>query len=91
MITLRNYQIESVEKAIEYFESGDPKNRPIIVAPTAAGKSIYIGHIANHLRDGVLVLQPSKELLEQNFAKYKMYGGEASVYSASIGEKKSDK
>ena len=84
---LRPYQIEAVEKGLEFFKNGNPKDIPIIVAPTGAGKSIYIGHIANELKEGVLVLQPSKELLEQNYAKYRMYGGEAAIYSASMGIK----
>lgn len=62
-------------------------SRPIIVAPTGAGKSIYIADVANRLTDGILVLQPSKELLEQNYSKYIAYGGRASIYSASAGKK----
>lgn len=87
MIKLRDYQKEAVEASLEFLRNGNSKEIPIVVAPTAAGKSIYIGHIANELGSGVLVLQPSKELLEQNYAKYKMYGGEASIYSASLGVK----
>lgn len=87
MFTLRDYQEIAVKKALEFFNEGSVLDRPIIVAPTAAGKSIYIGHIANELKTGVLVLQPSKELLEQNYAKFKAYGGVASIYSASMGVK----
>lgn len=87
MIELREYQKEAVEKAIEFLINGDSKDKPIIVAPTGAGKSIYVAHIANKLGKDVLVFQPSKELLEQNYSKFKMYGGQASVYSASMGSK----
>lgn len=87
MFTLRDYQDIAVKKALEFFTQGSSLGRPIIVAPTAAGKSIYIGHIANELKTGVLVLQPSKELLEQNYGKFKAYGGMASIYSASMGVK----
>lgn len=86
MFELRDYQQEATDIAIRFFESNS-KKIPIIVAPTGAGKSIYIADIANRLEAGVLVLQPSKELLEQNYAKYTSYGGEASIYSASAGQK----
>lgn len=86
MIELRPYQTEAVDLALEFLRSPS-KDFPIIVAPTAAGKSIYIAKIAHELGGGVLVLQPSKELLEQNYAKYRMYGGEASIFSASVGMK----
>ena len=86
-IVLRDYQERAVKKALEFFRTNRTKDRPIIVAPTGAGKSIYIAHIANELKEAVLVLQPSKELLQQNYDKYKMYGGEASIYSASFGVK----
>lgn len=59
----------------------------IIVAPTAFGKSIVIAAIAKELGEKLLVLQPSKELLEQNYNKFITLGGEASIYSASMGSK----
>ena len=83
---LRPYQQSAVEKGLEFFRS-DSRFTPIIVAPTGAGKSINIAHMTNELVTGVLVLQPSKELLEQNYAKFKLYGGVASIYSASMGSK----
>lgn len=87
MFKLRPYQKIAVDKCIDFFRNGNHDDKPIVVAPTGAGKSIYIAHIANELGENVLVLQPSKELLEQNFGKYELYGGEASIYSASLGEK----
>lgn len=87
MITLRDYQTDAVGKSIEFLGSSEHSTIPIVVAPTGAGKSILIAYIANELKEGVLVLQPSKELLEQNYAKYRLYGGEASIYSASFGSK----
>lgn len=87
MFTLRPYQKKAVEVSIDFLRNGKKDDRPIVIAPTAAGKSIYIAHIANELKENVIVLQPSLELLEQNYEKYLMYGGEASVYSASYGEK----
>lgn len=86
-ITLRDYQDEAVVLCHEHLLRGSYKDRPIVVAPTGGGKSIYIAHLTDLLKEGVLVIQPSKELLEQNYAKFKMYGGHASIYSASMGVK----
>lgn len=85
-MNLRQNQIEPVTIGIEFFKL--PKMAPsIIVAPTAFGKSIVIAHIAKGIGEKVLVLQPSKELLEQNYEKFVYFGGEASIYSASMGQK----
>jgi DNA repair protein RadD len=85
-VKLRSNQIEPVTIGIEFFKL--PKMAPsIIVAPTAFGKSIVIAHIAKGIGEKVLVLQPSKELLEQNYEKFIYFGGEASIYSASMGQK----
>lgn len=84
---LRLNQKEPALIGQEYFKikKMDPS---IIVAPTAFGKSILIAHITNTIEDKVLILQPSKELLEQNYDKFtNIYGGEASIFSASLGEK----
>lgn len=71
---------------IEFFNT--PKIAPsIIVAPTAFGKSIVIAFIAKGINDKVLVIQPTKELLEQNYGKFTALGGEASVYSASMNSR----
>jgi DNA repair protein RadD len=83
---LRPNQEIPVAIGVEFFKT--PKMKPsIIVAPTAFGKSIVIAHIAKGIGEKVLVLQPSKELLEQNYNKFINLGGEASIYSASMGEK----
>lgn len=87
MFILRSYQQEAVDRALSFFKSGNPKHIPIIVAPTGAGKSVIIAHVADKLYEGVLVLQPSKELLEQNYAKFVACGGRASIYSASVNQK----
>ena len=87
MFKLRPYQQEAVDAALDFFQFGTAKDRPIIIAPTAAGKSIYIASIVKELSGGVLVIQPSKELLEQNFGKFELYGGQAKIYSASMNQK----
>ena len=83
---LRENQIEPVAIGVEFLRT--PKMKPsIIVAPTAFGKSIVIAAIAKELGEKILVLQPSKELLEQNYNKFVTLGGTASIYSASAGSK----
>ena len=83
---LRENQIEPVAIGVEFFRTKNMKPS-IIVAPTAFGKSIVIAAIAKELGEKLLVLQPSKELLEQNYDKFVTLGGEASIYSASMGSK----
>ena len=57
------------------------------MAPTGAGKSLIIADIARQLDGNIMVLQPSKELLAQNYAKLTSYDIEAAVYSASLKQK----
>ena len=83
---LRENQIEPVAIGVEFFKTKNMKPS-IIVAPTAFGKSIVIAAIAKELGEKLLVLQPSKELLEQNYNKFVTLGGTASIYSASMGSK----
>lgn len=53
-----------------------------------SGKSLVIADIASRIDSPLLVLQPSKEILEQNYAKYMSYGcSNAGIYSASVGRK----
>jgi len=85
-LKLRENQIEPVAIGVEFFRTKNMKPS-IIVAPTAFGKSIVIAAIAKELGEKLLVLQPSKELLEQNYNKFVTLGGEASIYSASMGSK----
>ena len=87
MLTLRPYQESCVKAGLDFFKSKQTTKPKLIVAPTAAGKSIIIASIASQLSGNVLVLQPSVELLEQNFSKYKFYSDDAEIYSASAGKK----
>lgn len=83
---LRPNQIEPVNKGVAFFQQ--KKAEPsIIVAPTAFGKSIVIASIAREVGEKLLVIQPNKELLEQNYNKFIGLGGTASIYSAAMGEK----
>ena len=87
-IKLFPMQEVAVQKGMEYFNSTHKKDdKPVImVAPTAYGKSIIISELARRIGK-VLVIQPSKELLEQNYSKLIALGGEASIFSASMGVK----
>lgn len=85
---LRNYQEPAVEQAVYFFNSNKIQKPKIIVAPTAAGKSIIIAATAAQLSKKVLVLQPSAELLKQNFEKYLLYDDNCSAFSASVRQKK---
>ena len=92
MLTLRPYQKEPVRKAIEYFRE-DNAEPSLMVMPTAAGKSIIAASVAAASTAPLLVVQPTKELLEQNLDKYRQLCGEmapAGVYSASFGKKEID-
>ena len=90
MITLRKNQVEPISKATAFFKEKRPAPS-LIVLPTAWGKSILTAFVAKDMEDKLLVLQPSKELLEQNYKKYVSlcgdFGAQAGVYSASFGRK----
>ena len=90
--TLRPYQQEMVDEAIKVLTSGNPRPS-ILQASVGAGKSIVIAAICHELTKldpnaEVLILQPSKELLEQNMEKLEAYNiDDIKVYSASMGIK----
>ncbi len=86
----RPYQQEAIDKAVEFFK-GKKNRHAIEILPTGSGKSIIIANIAKELEGNTIVFQPSKEILEQNFAKFVSYGFRASIYSASAGEKRISK
>ena len=82
---LRPYQADSVSLGVEYLQ-GKSNDNAVIILPTGAGKSIVIANLVAPLEGKTIILQPSKEILEQNYEKYSKYG-KASIYSASAGEK----
>jgi DNA repair protein RadD len=91
MITLRPNQTEPIKQAIGFFNAKSPAPS-LIVLPTAWGKSILTAFTAKETEGKLLVLQPSKELLEQNYRKYLSLCGDdllvqAGIYSASFGHK----
>ena len=86
MYTLRSYQQEAVDAAIECFKS---KKNGILVLPTGSGKSIIIAKTIEEVGGKNLLLQPTKEILEQNLEKLQAVGCKGlGVYSASMGSKR---
>lgn len=86
---LRPYQTEAVAQAMKALgEHQKGRNPSIITVPTAGGKSLVIAELCHQLDAPTLILQPSKEILEQNYAKLEMYGIEdIGIYSASCRKK----
>jgi DNA repair protein RadD len=88
--TLREYQLKSVEAALSFFRDNNPDNG-ILVLPTGSGKSLIIANIVKELNENVLIFQPSKEILEQNYMKLLSYGFTAGIFSASLNRKQLSK
>jgi len=83
--TLRAYQDRAVGAGRRALAAG--KNG-ILVLPTGSGKSLVIASLLQDLPGKSLVLQPSKEILEQNLAKARAWGfADLGVWSASCGRK----
>lgn len=83
---LRSYQQEAVDKLFEYW---DKTSRPCVLqAATGFGKSHVIAEIVRKVQTPTLVLQPTKEILEQNYDKLLKAGvprGDIRICSASAG------
>lgn len=85
--TLRPYQQEASDAAVSFFRDEENYNA-LIIAPTGCGKSLIISDIAYRLGGNILILQPSAEILKQNYAKMQSYGvDDIAIYSASCGSK----
>jgi DNA repair protein RadD len=80
---LRSYQEECVARMVwaRHIEGGS-----IISAPTGSGKSLIIAELAKRLNEPILILCPSKEILEQDKDKLEHWT-KVSVYSAGSGTK----
>lgn len=86
MFVPRPYQVEAVQANVDFFNN-KKKFNGLTILPTGSGKSVVIANTAKELTGKTVVFQPSKEILEQNFAKYISYGYRAGIYSASAGMK----
>lgn len=92
MFILREYQQKASDNAVAFFNDNKAKYNAIEVLPTGSGKSLVLADIAARLDGRVLIFQPSKEILQQNFAKYNaIQPYDCSVYSASVGQKEISK
>lgn len=84
---LRNYQEEAINALGRYWKkSSDPC---VIQLATGGGKSWLIAEIVKRTGQSVLVLQPSKEILEQNYEKLLKVGvpkKQIEICSASVGQ-----
>ena len=83
---LRDYQKAAIEKILWGLTL---EGTSIAVLPTGAGKSIVLAELAAQLNQDILILQPSKEILEQNYSKLCQYvdPDEIGIYSASMKQK----
>lgn len=86
---LRPYQQTAHDKIVAWIKR---TTAPCMIeAATGAGKSHIIAALADTVLQisgkRVLVLAPSKELVEQNHEKYVATGNQASIFSASAGMK----
>lgn len=90
MYELRDYQNQAVEKALSNFDKYD---KPfVLVLPTGSGKSLVISDICHKLNEPILILQPTKEILAQNYEKLLSYGiTDIGIYSASFNSKEINK
>jgi DNA repair protein RadD len=95
MLTLRPYQNQAIAAIYRYFESN--KGNPLIVIPTAGGKSLVMAaFIEGVLRawpdQRILIVTHVRELIAQNHAE--MLGlwpeAPAGVYSAGLGRREAD-
>lgn len=83
----RPYQVAAINAGVFFFKIAK-KYHAIEILPTGSGKSIVIAGIVKEIEGNVLVLQPSVEILEQNYAKYISHGFRAGIYSHSAGQKR---
>ncbi len=81
---LRDYQQKAVDTLFAYWQK---ESRPCILQLcTSAGKSWIIAEIVKRAKVPALILQPTKEILEQNLDKLRVVGIEPQVCSASAGD-----
>lgn len=87
MYTLRPYQQEAVDRALCFFNSN--RKSAIEVLGTGTGKSVVLANIAKNLKGNVLIFQPTKEILSQNYDKLLSYEPfiDAKIFSASFNSK----
>lgn len=94
-LVLRDYQQEAVDTLFRYWQVWESKSHATQTSPppcvlqlaTGAGKSIVIADIVRRVKQPVLVLQPTAEILAQNKEKLALAGvNNAQVCSASAND-----
>lgn len=88
MYVLRPYQQEAVDAGVKYFFDKSQKKPVLIIMPTASGKSLILSEIARVVDAPLIVFQPTREILIQNYNKmmdYQIQG--VTIYSASCKRK----
>lgn len=90
---LRDYQQTAIDETYAYWEHGKGRH-PVIIAPTAAGKSLIIAKLCQDVcaysdESRVLIVTHVRELIEQNSAELLGIWAQADVglFSASLGKK----
>lgn len=85
---LRDYQQKASDAAVSFFGTKSKNKNGLLILPTGAGKSLVIADIASKIDEPLIVLQPNKEILLQNYAKLRSYDVmDCSIYSASVNRK----
>lgn len=87
MLVPRPYQVDAIDAGVKFFH-GEDHAPSFQILPTGSGKSLVIANTLKELEGNSLVLQPQKEILEQNYAKYCDYGFRAGIFSDSVGSKR---
>lgn len=83
MMLPRGTQEQFIDKCVTALKSKSTK-KCVAVAPVAYGKSLCIAQIVSKLDSPVIILQPNKELLQQNYLKFVSYGSKATVCCQSL-------
>lgn len=92
MLKFRDYQSEAIDASLCFLMNQKSKDNGIVILPTGSGKSLVIAGISYILDEPILVFQPSKEILEQNYKKLLDYGAfDISIFSASMNRKRISK
>lgn len=81
---LRDYQKKAVSKMMW---SLDLPGNDLIVIPQGGGKSLVISEFAKQYGQPILILQPTKEILEQNAEKILNWTDTIGIFSASLNRK----
>lgn len=85
-LILRPYQVETADKCVAYLRA-PIEDHGLAIVPTGGGKSLLLADIVSKLDGEAIIFQPSREILEQNLAKFESYGYSPAVWSASMGRK----